>query len=215
MSTIEIRFTPARSSTAAATRPSRSIPRCSRNPAIAGAAVPSGASTGSREALELRDGGDAFGGKAVTRAVANVNGEIASAIRGRYPADQRGLDDTLIALTAPRRQTPHGRKCACSACRWRRRAPRPLSSASRCGAISAARRPTLLPIPAMNVLNGGVHADNRVDFQEFMIAPAAPTRSPTRCGSAPRSTTICRAHAERRAALAVRRRPTRAVSRRC
>lgn len=66
--------------------------------AIARAAVPSGASTGTREAVELRDGGGAYGGKEVMRAVANVNGEIAGAVIGLDPSDQRGLDETLIAL---------------------------------------------------------------------------------------------------------------------
>ena len=134
------------------------------------AAVPSGASTGSREALELRDGGDAFGGRGVKHAVANVNGEIASAVRGLDPADQRGLDDVLIAVDG----TPDKSRLGANALLG-------VSMAAARAAAKVAQQPLwrylggeqahLLPIPAMNVLNGGVHADNPVDFQEFMIAP--------------------------------------------
>jgi enolase len=140
------------------------------NGIAARAAVPSGASTGSREALELRDGGEAFGGKGVTRAVANVNGEIASAIRGLDPSDQRALDDVLIAVDG----TPDKSRLGANALLG-------VSMAAARAAAKVAQQPLwrylggeeahLLPIPAMNVLNGGVHADNSVDFQEFMIAP--------------------------------------------
>jgi enolase len=134
------------------------------------AAVPSGASTGSREALELRDGGSAFGGKGVTRAVANVNGEIADAIRGREVSDQRALDEALIELDGTEGKSRLGANSVLG-----------VSMAAARAAATAAGRPLwrylggdhahLLPIPAMNVLNGGVHADNAVDFQEFMVAP--------------------------------------------
>ena len=134
------------------------------------AAVPSGASTGEREALELRDGGEPFGGKGVTRAVANVNHEIADAIRGLDLPDQRALDETLVALDG----TPDKSRLGANAVLG-------VSMAAARAAAAAAGVPLwrhlggdeakLLPVPAMNVLNGGVHADNPIDFQEFMIAP--------------------------------------------
>jgi len=134
------------------------------------AAVPSGASTGTREALELRDGGDAFGGKGVATAVANVNGEIAEAIRGRDASEQRALDDQLIALDGTKDKSRLGANALLG-----------VSMAAARAAATAAGQPLwrylggdqacVLPIPAMNVLNGGVHADNPIDFQEFMIAP--------------------------------------------
>jgi enolase len=140
------------------------------NGATGRAAVPSGASTGTREALELRDGGEEFGGKGVTRAVANVNGEIADAMRGLDPTDQRALDEALIALDG----TPDKSRLGANAVLG-------VSMAAARAAANAADQPLwrylgsdqthLLPIPAMNVLNGGVHADNPIDFQEFMIAP--------------------------------------------
>jgi enolase len=140
---------------------------------VARAAVPSGASTGTREAVELRDGGSAYGGKGVTRAVANVNGEIAAAIIGRDPSDQRGLDETLIALDG----TDGKRRLGANAILGVSLA------AARAGAIDAGLplwrylnpEATLLPVPMMNVLNGGVHAENNVDFQEFMVAPVGAT----------------------------------------
>ncbi len=134
------------------------------------AAVPSGASTGSREALELRDGGSAFGGKGVSRAVANVNGEIAEQVKGRDASDQRGLDEAMIALDGTDGKSRLGANAILG-----------VSMASSRSAAADAGQPlwrylggeeaSLLPVPTMNVLNGGVHADNPVDFQEFMIAP--------------------------------------------
>jgi enolase len=132
------------------------------------AAVPSGASTGTREALELRDGGDAFGGKAVTQAVAHVNGEIAETVRGRDAEDQRGLDEAMIALDG----TPEKARLGANAILG--------VSMAVTRAAAAARDEALWrylggPVPCFNVLNGGVHADNPVDFQEFMIAPVGAT----------------------------------------
>jgi enolase len=134
------------------------------------AAVPSGASTGTREALELRDGDGSFGGKAVTRAVGHVNTEIADAARGHDAADQRGLDERLIALDGT-----DGKK------RLGANAILGVSMATARAAAADAGQPlwrylggpdaSTLPVPTMNVLNGGVHADNPVDFQEFMVAP--------------------------------------------
>ncbi|HSD81996.1 MAG TPA: phosphopyruvate hydratase [Solirubrobacteraceae bacterium] len=138
--------------------------------ALGRAAVPSGASTGSREALELRDGGAAFGGRGVLRAIEHVHGEIADAVRGRDAADQRGLDQALVELDG----TPGKSRLGANAILG-------VSMAVARAAAEEAGQPLwrhlggpdahLLPVPTMNVLNGGVHADNPVDFQEFMIAP--------------------------------------------
>ena len=141
------------------------------------AAVPSGASTGEFEAVELRDGGQAWGGKGVTKAVANVNGELAQVVQGLDPADQEALDRTMIELDG----TPNKARLGANA----------ILGVSLAGAKAAAAEAGsplwryvggeaahVLPVPMMNVLNGGAHADNRVDFQEFMIVPVgAPTYS--------------------------------------
>jgi enolase len=139
------------------------------------AAVPSGASTGEFEATELRDGGSAWGGKGVTRAVANANGELADAVRGIDAADQRALDDTLIAVDG----TPNKSRLGANAILGVSLAAAHAQAAEEGLALwrylggDAAR---VLPVPMMNVLNGGAHADNAVDFQEFMIVPCgAPT----------------------------------------
>ncbi|TMM10509.1 MAG: phosphopyruvate hydratase [Actinobacteria bacterium] len=143
--------------------------------ARARAAVPSGASTGEFEAVELRDGGPAFGGKGVTRAVANVNGEIADALAGFDAADQRGLDTRLIELDGTANKARLGANAILGV------------SLAAAKAVAAEEGLTLwrylggeaahvLPVPMMNVLNGGAHADNKVDFQEFMVVPVgAPT----------------------------------------
>ena len=134
------------------------------------AAVPSGASTGTREALELRDGGPAFGGKGVERAIENVNSEIATAVIGLDAGDQQALDRALIALDGTDGKSRLGANAILGVS----------MAAARAGASDAGQplwrylggeEASLLPVPAMNVLNGGVHADNPVDFQEFMIAP--------------------------------------------
>ncbi len=143
------------------------------------AAVPSGASTGSREALELRDG-DAkrYGGKGVTKAVAHVNGEIAQAVLGRVLggiAEQNALDEAMIRLDGTDTKSRLGANAILG-----------VSLAAAHAAAAAAGEPLwrflggaqahLLPAPMMNVLNGGAHADNSVDLQEFMLFPlGAPT----------------------------------------
>jgi enolase len=134
------------------------------------AAVPSGASTGEFEATELRDGGDAYLGKGVTRAVANVNGEIAAAVRGRDATNQAGIDRQLIELDG----TPSKSRLGANAILA-------VSLAAAHAAAAEERQPLwrylggdaahILPVPMMNVLNGGAHADNKVDFQEFMVVP--------------------------------------------
>src|SRR5437016_3411036 len=141
-----------------------------RSGAAGRAAVPSGASTGEFEAVELRDGGEAWGGKDVSRAVANVNGELAEAVTGLDPADQQGLDRRMIELDG----TPNKNRLGANA----------ILGVSLAGAKAAAAEAGLplwrylggeaahvLPVPMMNVVNGGAHADNKVDFQEFMVVP--------------------------------------------
>ena len=133
------------------------------------AAVPSGASTGTREALELRDGGSAYGGKGVLRAVANVNGEIASTVIGMEASAQRRLDEAMIELDGTEGKARLGANAILGVS----------LAAARAGAADSGvalwrylnPEATLLPVPMMNVLNGGMHADNPVDFQEFMVAP--------------------------------------------
>ena len=134
------------------------------------AAVPSGASTGEFEATELRDGGDAYLGKGVTKAVGNVNGEIADTVTGLDATDQNGLDGKLIELDGTDNKSRLGANA--------------ILGVSLAAARAAAAEENLplwrylggeaahvLPVPMMNVLNGGAHADNSVDFQEFMVVP--------------------------------------------
>ncbi len=134
------------------------------------AAVPSGASTGEFEAVELRDGGEAFAGRGVTRAVANANGELAEAVSGLEAADQPAVDRAMIELDG----TPNKGRLGANAILG-------ISLATAKAAAAEAGQPLwrhlggesarVLPVPMMNVLNGGAHADNKVDFQEFMIVP--------------------------------------------
>jgi len=137
------------------------------------AAVPSGASTGEREALELRDGdGSRYGGKGVRKAVANVNAEIASAVTGRE-LDQRGLDAAMIALDGTPTKSRLGANAllgvSMAALRAEAVAQR-LPLYRYVGALYGSEHYTL-PVPMMNILNGGAHADSSVDFQEFMVMP--------------------------------------------
>src|SRR3954451_16274504 len=136
------------------------------------AAVPSGASTGAHEAVELRDGDSArWGGKGVGKAVGNVNGEIAAAIVGRDAADQAGLDAALIALDGAANKGRLGANAILG-----------VSLATAKAAAASAGMPLYryvggvasrtLPVPLMNIINGGAHADNPIDIQEFMIVPA-------------------------------------------
>ncbi|HEX4620371.1 MAG TPA: phosphopyruvate hydratase, partial [Myxococcaceae bacterium] len=134
------------------------------------AAVPSGASTGEFEATELRDGGTDWMGKGVTRAVENVNGEIATAVRGQDASSQAALDRMLVTLDGTHDKSRLGANAILA-----------VSLAAAHAAAAEERLPLwrylggetahVLPVPMMNVLNGGAHADNRVDFQEFMIVP--------------------------------------------
>jgi enolase len=149
------------------------------------AAVPSGASTGAHEAVELRDGDPSrWGGKGVEKAVANVNGLIAQAVIGRDAEDQAGLDAALIALDGTENKSRLGANAILG-----------VSLATAKAAAASLGMPlyryvggaeaNLLPVPMMNIVNGGVHADNGIDFQEFMVMPVgAPTFAEgLRCGA--------------------------------
>ncbi|SHL56627.1 phosphopyruvate hydratase [Rhodanobacter sp. OK091] len=135
------------------------------------AAVPSGASTGSREAVELRDGDKArYGGKGVKNAVANVNSTIADALKGFDAADQKGLDAKLIALDG----TPNKGKLGANALLGVSMAAAHAVAASRGEPLwqyLSNGKPGALPVPMMNIINGGEHADNNIDVQEFMVLP--------------------------------------------
>jgi enolase len=154
--------------------------------AVGRAAVPSGASTGSREAVELRDGDRRrYGGKGVTRAVGHVNGELKRALVGRDASDQAGLDARMIeldgsaaksrlganAILAVSLASAHAQAREAGVALWRHLAP--------------PGQPLTLPVPMMNIINGGAHANNSLDIQEFMILPVgAPTLAEAvRCGA--------------------------------
>jgi enolase len=135
------------------------------------AEVPSGASTGVHEALELRDGGSAWGGKGVSGAVSHVNGEIAAAVRGMDAADQRALDERLIELDG----TPNKERLGANAILGVSLAAAKAAAAE--AGVSLFRflggdDARTLPVPLMNVINGGAHAQNSIDLQEFMLVPA-------------------------------------------
>jgi len=149
------------------------------------AAVPSGASTGAHEAVELRDGDKSrWGGKGVTKAVQAVNGEIAEAVVGLEAEDQAGLDRELIQLDGTENKERLGANAILG-----------VSLATAKAAADAVGLPlyryvggvdaNLLPVPMMNILNGGVHADNGIDFQEFMVMPvgAPDFAEALRCGT--------------------------------
>jgi enolase len=134
------------------------------------AIVPSGASTGEHEAVELRDGGDRFGGKGVSGAVANVNGEIADAIEGLDALDQRLIDLDLVDLDGTDNKSRLGANAILGTSLAVARAAAEefgLSLFRHVGGPNA----HVLPVPMMNVINGGAHADNTIDMQEFMIVP--------------------------------------------
>jgi enolase 1/2/3 len=171
----KIRFIHARQILDSRGNPTVEVEVSLRSGAHGRAAVPSGASTGQFEAVELRDGGEAWGGKGVTGAVAAVNGEIAEAVVGLDADDQEGLDRALIELDG----TPNKGRLGANAILG-------VSLAAAKAAASEEGQPLYrylggdaartLPVPLMNVLNGGAHADNRVDFQEFMLVPVGAER---------------------------------------
>ena len=139
--------------------------------ALGVALVPSGASTGEHEAVELRDGGDAWLGKGVSTAVANVNGEIAEELLGLDADDQRAVDQALIALDGTANKARLGANAILGAS----------LACARAAAVDAGvplyrwvggTNAHVLPVPMLNVVNGGAHAQNSLDFQEFMLVPA-------------------------------------------
>ncbi len=134
------------------------------------AAVPSGASTGAREAIELRDGDPSkFGGKSVYKAVANVNGEIAEALKGHDAADQAGIDRIMIELDGTENK---GRLGANAILAVSMAAAKAAAADKGQALFEYLKTDTFrMPVPMMNIINGGEHADNSVDFQEFMIMP--------------------------------------------
>jgi enolase len=139
------------------------------------AAVPSGASTGQWEAVELRDGGSAWMGKGVTTAVGNVDGEIAPALIGLEADDQRAIDDALIALDG----TSNKARLGANAILGASLATAHAAAASHGEALYrwiGGSEANVLPVPMMNVVNGGAHADNALDLQEFMIMPVGADR---------------------------------------
>jgi enolase len=156
--------------------------------AIGRAAVPSGASTGTREAIELRDGDNKrYGGKGVKNACAHVNGEIRKALLGKEAKDQAGVDRAMIELDGTDNKSRLGANALLA-----------VSMACARAAASDAKQPLYrylnglagnvpmqMPVPMMNIINGGVHADNNIDFQEFMILPvgARSFAEALRCGT--------------------------------
>jgi len=134
------------------------------------AIVPSGASTGEHEAVELRDGGKRYFGKGVQNAVKNVNTEIASSIIGLDAADQKALDHKLIALDGTENKSRLGANAMLGVSLAVARATADDRHAPLYQSIGGDKAVTL-PVPMMNVMNGGVHADNNIDLQEFMIMP--------------------------------------------
>jgi len=136
------------------------------------AAVPSGASTGAHEAVELRDGDKTrYGGKGVLKAVGHVNDEIAAALRGADASDQRGIDEQLINLDGTANKSRLGANAVLGASLAAARAAA-LAAGQPLYRYLAAGRELLMPVPMMNILNGGRHAQTKVDFQEFMVVPA-------------------------------------------
>jgi enolase len=133
--------------------------------------VPSGASTGVHEALELRDGGEPWGGKGVSNAVANVQGEIAAGLRGHDAADQRGVDERLIELDG----TPNKGRLGANAILGVSLATAKAAAAEAGQSLFlylGGEEARTLPVPMLNVINGGAHAENSIDLQEFMLVPA-------------------------------------------
>jgi len=134
------------------------------------AAVPSGASTGTHEAVELRDGGKAYMGKGVLKAVSNVNTFIAEALVGEHVLNQREIDSILIELDGTENKKKLGANAILAVSMAAAKAGAQVSGLPLYRYIGGTNARTL-PIPLMNILNGGAHADNKIDFQEFMVVP--------------------------------------------
>jgi len=157
--------------------------------AVGRAAVPSGASTGKWEALELRDGDpDRFRGKGVLTAVKHVNQEIAQSLMGQDAADQRRLDERMIGLDGtPNKERLGANAILAASLASAKAAAQGLGVAlyEHIGRLHSNPDPSRLPVPQMNILNGGAHADNSIDFQEFMVLPVGVVsfREAVRCGA--------------------------------
>ncbi|MEE9346788.1 MAG: phosphopyruvate hydratase, partial [Robiginitomaculum sp.] len=134
------------------------------------AAVPSGASTGAHEAVELRDGGTRYGGKGVLKAVQNVNTEIADELLGRESSNQRAIDDMLIALDGTPNKARLGANAMLGVSLAVAKATAEEQGAALFRYVGGANA-HVLPVPMMNIINGGEHADNPIDVQEFMVMP--------------------------------------------
>lgn len=134
------------------------------------AAVPSGASTGVHEAVELRDGGDIYMGKGVLNAVANVNETIANELIGMYVTDQVAIDQRMLDLDGTENKAKLGANAILAVSLATARAAAQETNQSLYNYIGGVNARTL-PVPMMNILNGGEHADNAIDFQEFMVMP--------------------------------------------
>jgi enolase len=134
------------------------------------AAVPSGASTGAHEAVELRDGGSRYGGKGVTKALTGIEKELAPAVIGMNPAEQRVIDEKMIALDGTANKSRLGANALLGISLATAKAAA-LESGKPLFSYLGGDSATLLPVPMMNILNGGAHADTNVDIQEFMVAP--------------------------------------------
>lgn len=157
--------------------------------AVGRAAVPSGASTGKREALELRDGDpDRFRGKGVLTAVKHVNQEIAQSLMGQDAADQRRLDERMMELDGtPNKERLGANAILAASLASAKAAAQGLGVAlyEHIGRLHGNPDPSRLPVPQMNILNGGAHADNSIDFQEFMVLPVGVVsfKEAVRCGA--------------------------------
>jgi len=134
------------------------------------AAVPSGASTGAYEAVELRDGGKRYGGKGVTKAVKNVNTKIADALLGFEASEQRAVDDAMIALDGTDNKAKLGANAILGVSLAVAKAAAESQGAELYKYVGGVNARTL-PVPMMNIINGGEHADNPIDVQEFMVMP--------------------------------------------
>ena len=158
-------------------RPTLAVTAVTATGAVARAGVPSGASTGSREAVELRDGDPArYGGLGVQRAVANVKGEIAEALLGKRIADQEALDRLLVDLDGTADKSRLGANALVGVSMAAARAFAASNDIDLWRSLIPEGVEPRLPVPHFNVVNGGVHAPNELDFQEFMLAPlGAPT----------------------------------------
>jgi enolase len=153
-------------------RPTLAVTLSTQQGPVVRAGVPSGASTGSREAVELRDGDTSrFGGQGVKRAVGHVNGEIASALRGHIFSDLSEIDQLLIDLDGTETKARLGANAIVGVSMAAARAIAAINDLPLWKTFASPNTPARLPVPHFNVINGGVHAANELDFQEFMLAP--------------------------------------------